>query len=154
MSNAPPGEDFERTTRVEGREGIYSANVSRAWEIWGPNGGYMATIALRAAGAEAQGPSPTSFYCQFLRVARFEQIEARVTVLQRGRRAESIRVSLVQDGKPVLEGLLRTAAPGEGLEHTAYTAPQVATPEALPTSDELYRPGQARFPFWDNIQAA
>ena len=42
--------DFDIDTRVEGSGGRYRANISREWEIWGPNGGYVAAIALRAAG--------------------------------------------------------------------------------------------------------
>ena len=146
------GEDFEHATRVRGGGGTYQATLSPAWEIWGPNGGYMATIALRAAGAEAKIPSPVSFYAQFLRVARFDTIEARVTVVQSGRRSESIRVSLVQDGKAVLEGLLRTALPGEGLEHTAFTAPQIPPPEALPRAEDLRGADSPAYRFWQNIE--
>jgi acyl-CoA thioesterase-2 len=149
---APAAEDFELATRVEGKGGLYTAVVSPGWEIWGPNGGYMATLALRAAAAEAQIKNPASLYCQFLRPARFDRIEARVTVAHSGRRAEAIRVSLLQDDKPVLEGLLRTALPGEGLEHARFRAPEVAPPEGLPTLDELLPEGKS-FPFWKNIEA-
>ena len=34
-------------------DGRYRAHVSRDWEIWGPEGGYIASLALRAAGAES-----------------------------------------------------------------------------------------------------
>src|SRR5207237_398747 len=93
--------------------------------------GAIAVALGRPAGAEAAIKNPATFYCQFLRVARFEAIEAAVAVVQAGRRSESIRVSLVQGGKPVLEGLLRTALPGDGIEHEAYTAPEVPAPETL-----------------------
>ena len=46
--------DFEVDTRLEGGDGRYRALVSKDWEIWGPNGGYMAALALRAAGREAR----------------------------------------------------------------------------------------------------
>jgi len=150
--SATAAEDFELATRMEGGDGRYTAVVSPAWEIWGPNGGYMATLALRAAAAEAQIKHPASFYCQFLRPARFDRIEGRVAVAHSGRRAEAIRVSLLQDDKPVLEGLLRTAMPGEGLEHVNLRAPEVAPPEGLPSLDELLPKGKS-FPFWKNIEA-
>ncbi len=146
-------QSFEHDTRVERKNGVYSAFVSPAWEIWGPNGGYMASIAMRAAACEAQIRAPASFYCQFLRVARFDAIEAKVTVVQSGRRSEAIRVSLVQDDKPVAEALLRTALPGEGLEHTAYRAPEAPAPESLPAFDDLRRSDQPKFSFWNNIEA-
>jgi acyl-CoA thioesterase II len=144
--------DFEQATRVEGKNGVYGASVSPAWEIVGPNGGYMASIAMRAAAREAQIRSPASFYCQFLRVARFEAIEARVNVVQSGRRSEAIRVSLLQDDKPVAEALLRNALPGEGLEHTAYRAPEAPDPESLPAFEDLRRPDMPKLPFWDNVE--
>jgi acyl-CoA thioesterase-2 len=112
----------------------------------------MATLALRAGAAEAQIKRPVSFYCHFLRVARYDQIEARVSVAQRGRRAESLRISLLQDERPVLEALLRTALAGEGLEHEAVRAPQVEGPESLPTFEELRRPEWPRFSFWENLE--
>jgi acyl-CoA thioesterase len=42
--------DLEQATHVDGRSGRYQARLSEDWEIWGPNGGYLAAIALRAAG--------------------------------------------------------------------------------------------------------
>src|SRR5262245_24033810 len=99
--------DFDRDTRVDGGSGVYTAVVSPHWEIWGPVGGYMATIALRAGMAEAQIQHPASIYVQFLRPARFDRVDARVDVVHAGKRAESIRVSITQEGKPVVEALLR-----------------------------------------------
>lgn len=152
MHSPAPPENLELATRVEGGAGTYTAALSPRWEIWGPNGGYLAAIALRAAGAEAAIKNPATFYCQFLRVARFEAIDASVSVVQSGRRSESIRVSLTQAGKPVLEGLLRTALPGDGLEHEAYSAPEVPAPETLPTYESLLHAHHPRFTFWDNIE--
>jgi hypothetical protein len=57
----------------------------------------MATLALRAGVAEAHIKRPVSFYCHFLRIARFDRIEVRVNIVQRGRCSESLRVSLVQE---------------------------------------------------------
>ena len=65
--------DLEIDTRVEGGDGRYRALVSRDWEIWGPNGGYVAAIALRAGGREAAIERPASFACHFLSVARLTQ---------------------------------------------------------------------------------
>jgi len=143
---------FDKDTQVVGENGVYEANVSPAWEIWGPNGGYMAAIAMRAAARESRLSRPASFYCQFLRVARFDAITAHVQVVQNGRRSESIRVSLVQDDKPVLEGLLRTAVAAEGLVHTACQSPAVPAPETLQTRETLSGTGIPSHPFWHNIE--
>ena len=35
-------------TAVDGTDGSYRAVLSKDWEIWGPMGGYVAAVALRA----------------------------------------------------------------------------------------------------------
>jgi acyl-CoA thioesterase-2 len=147
--------DLERDTQlvpVAGRDGHYRAQLSRDWEIWGPNGGYLAAIALRAGGLGAAIPRPASFNAHFLRVADFAEVDVRVEALRRGRRSESLRVSMEQAGKPVLEALLRTAADGPGLEHDVAEAPDVADPEGL-ERPEFLRKGPPPYPFWDNLDA-
>ena len=45
MSHSPiENGDFERDTAVHGENGRYRARVSQAWEIWGPNGGYITFV--------------------------------------------------------------------------------------------------------------
>src|SRR3954470_181632 len=84
-------------------DGRYRAKLSRDWEIWGPMGGYVAAIALRAAGAAASLARPARFFCHYLSVARFETIDIDVTSIRRGRSAETLRVSLSQGEKAVME---------------------------------------------------
>ncbi len=147
--------DLAEDTRIEPLgDGRYRADVSRDWEIWGPNGGYMAAIALRAAGAEAAIDRPASFGAHFLSIARFEPVELAVDVLRRGRRAESLRVSIQQGERRVLEAWVRTAAEGEGLEHDRVAPPEVPEPEALRPIEELV-PDDAPppYPFWQNLES-
>jgi acyl-CoA thioesterase-2 len=149
----PGGADLERATRVEARDGGYVAQLSRDWEIWGPNGGYLATIALRTAGAVAQIQRPASFNCHFLSSPAFEAVRLDVRVLKRGRRAESLAVEMTQAGKPILHALVRTAADAPGYEHQHAQAPAVPPPGALKTYAELLpsrRPPP--FSFWDNVE--
>ena len=61
--------DLAADTKVTGSVGRYSARLSRDWEIWGPNGGYIASIALRAAGAHSRFGRPVSIVGHFLGVA-------------------------------------------------------------------------------------
>jgi len=78
--------DFEVDTRLEpigGNE--FKGTLSRDWEIWGPNGGYLAAIALRAVGQVAQVPRPTSFAGHFISVGQFDEIDVRVETLRAGR---------------------------------------------------------------------
>ncbi len=144
--------DFERDTAVEGGDGRYTAQLSRDWEIWGPNGGYLAAVALRAAGSEAAIPRPAVFSCHFLRVADFRSVDLEVVALRRGRRSESFRVSMSQDGKPVLEAMVRTAAEGPGLEHDASETPEMPDPESLKSMDDLVPEGVERHAFWQNFE--
>lgn len=145
--------DFEHETRVAtDGAGSYRAALSRDWEIWGPNGGYLCAIALRAASLEAQIPRPVALYCHYLRVAHFTEVELRVTVLGRTRRSESLRVSMTQDGKPILEAMIRTAARGEGLAHVDVIAPSVPPPEDLINAEALLTPAHGkRHAFWKNF---
>ncbi len=148
--------DFEVDTRLEplAEEGAFRGELSPDWEIWGPNGGYVAAMALRAVGLRAAIPRPVCMSGHFLRVADFGPVELRVEALRQGRRSESFRVSVTQHGKGVFEGLARTAAEGPGLDHRHAAAPEVPEPETLQTPRELRAPDDPGppFPFWDNFE--
>src|SRR5258706_48773 len=58
-----------RDTAVEQiDEHRYRATLDKDWEIWGPCGGYTASVALRAVGASSAHPRPASFFCHYLSV--------------------------------------------------------------------------------------
>jgi acyl-CoA thioesterase-2 len=145
--------DLDHATRVTPKDDGYVACLSKDWEIWGPNGGYLATIALRAAGAVAQIKRPASFYCHFLSSPAFDVVELEVSVLRQGRRAESFAVEMTQLGKPVLQAMVKTAAEAPGYSHQHPSAPEVPLPENLKTYEELH-PARQRPPssFWENIE--
>jgi len=136
---------LDGATRLEGDAGHYSTRLSDAWELWGPSGGYLAAIALRAAGLGAEIPRPASFYCHFLSVPAFEEVELTVELLKRGRRSESLAVRMTQREKPILHALVRTAAEAPGYEHQEPEAPEIALPDAsAPVS-------RTKYPFWNNV---
>lgn len=145
--------DLEHATRVAPDDGSYTAQLSKDWEIWGPNGGYLATIALRAAGMVAQIKRPASFYCHFLSSPAFDTVELKVSLLRGGRRAESLAVQMTQQGKPVLQAMVKTAAEAPGYSHQHPSAPTVPLPGTLKTYEELF-PARRRppFSFWENIE--
>ncbi len=145
--------NLERDTALEGGNGRYRAVLSRDWEIWGPNGGYLAAIALRAAGCETAAGRPASFAAHYLSVARFEPVDLDVEVLRRGRRAASMRVSMSQEGRRILEAIVWTANVAEGLEHETAQPPEVPRPGALKNVEELRgEDAEPRFRFWDNLE--
>jgi len=144
--------DFEVDTRVHGQAGRYQANLSGDWEVWGPNGGYIAAIALRAAGQEAAISRPASFACHFLATARFEPVDLEVAAVHKGRRSESFHVVMRQAGRPILQAIVRTAVEGPGLEHDVARMPDVPDPESLKSWDELKPDDGPPYPFWMNIE--
>ncbi|MCG8589590.1 MAG: thioesterase family protein [Proteobacteria bacterium] len=149
--------DLERDTRLQPEAADadskrFRVALSSDWEIWGPNGGYLAVIALRAAGCVARIPRPVSYSGHFLSVARFDEVELVVTPLRLGRRSESLRVSMQQAGKPVLEAIVRTAAEGPGLVHEFGERPSAPGPDGLRAWDELSNDGPG-YPFWQNLEA-
>ena len=153
--------DFEVETRLEPVEGPagntdqtarFRADLHEDWRIWGPNGGYVAAIALRAAGRVARVQRPASFSGHFLSVARFGPVDVEVTTLRAGRRAESFRVSIRQGERVILEALVRTAGEGPGLEHDVARFPDVPDPDSLKSREELQpRDGPDRHRFWNNF---
>ncbi len=144
--------DFEADTRVEGGNGRYRASISRDWEIWGPNGGYVATIALRAAGLEAAIKRPATFSCHFLSRAQFAPVDLEVTTVHGGRRAESLHVTMRQEGRAILQAILRTAAEGPGLEHHVAAMPDVPDPDSLKSWEEMHPDEPESYPFWQNLE--
>lgn len=136
---------LDEATRLEGEDGRFSTRLDDAWEIWGPSGGYLAAIALRAAGRLAEIPRPASFYCHFLSPPAFDDVELRVEVLKRGRRSEALAAAMTQQGKPILQALVRTAAEAPGYQHQEPEAPAVAPPNASAPVNP------AKYSFWNNL---
>src|SRR5947199_10840029 len=102
--------DLAIDTAVEGHDGRYTARFSRDWEIWGPMGGYVAAVALQAAGAHSRFDRPASLVGHFLGVADFREVQLTTVTKRAASRAESIAVSMTQDGKHVFEALVWNVA--------------------------------------------
>src|SRR3546814_7413365 len=85
-------------------------------------GGYIASFALRAAGASSPHAHPAAFSCHYLGVARFEPIDIRSESRKEGRGATSQRVEISQDGRAVLDAMVWSAPVGEGLRSEAHTS--------------------------------
>jgi acyl-CoA thioesterase len=145
--------DLDADTRLEGGDGRYTVALSADWKIWGPNGGYVAAIALRAAGLESKLARPASFSCQFLEAGAFEPAQVRVEPLRRGKAAEAFGVSLEQSGRRLLAANVWTVGELDGLEHDTSTAPRVPSPEALLPIEKLLAGIEAPppHPFWGNL---
>src|SRR5690242_16275955 len=87
--------------RVDERR--YRATLNKDWEIWGPMGGYIASVALRAVGDASAFSRPASFSCHYLSVAAFDEVEVEVTQLRGSRVAGSYRAEITQGDRSILE---------------------------------------------------
>jgi acyl-CoA thioesterase II len=141
--------EFAEATRVEGGAGRYRAALAPEWFAWGPMGGYVAAIALRAIAATATQPRPATFACQFLRAGRAGPAEVEVESLRAGRRSEALRATLAQDGKPLLAATAWFVAEDlDGFAHDEAVMPSLPAPEALRSYAELAPNYAEWFPMW------
>jgi acyl-CoA thioesterase-2 len=145
------------TTVVERGEGRYSARLSEDWAIWGPNGGYVASVALRAAGLATGRERPASFLGHLLGVAAFDEVDVTAVVLRRSRFATAVRVGIEQAGQPILEALVwGVDGGGVTLDHEVPTAPEVPPPDELLSHDDrmaaLADEAPPQYRFWDNLE--
>jgi acyl-CoA thioesterase-2 len=149
-----PMGDFAADTAVQGSDGRYRAHLSRDWEIWGPNGGYLASIALQAAGAATPLRRPATFSCHFLSVADFGDVDVNVTTLRSSKRAASLRIAMTQKQNPILEAIVWVVAAAAGLQHDVAQMPRVPPPEQLQSVDDLITADdrELRHPFWNNLE--
>ena len=144
--------DLGNDTAVDGSGGRYRATVSGDWEIWGPMGGYVAAIALRAAAAEAPaGLEPASFTCQFLSPARFETIDIDVVVRRKARRAAAVTARVEQDGVAILDAQVWFATPTDVVRHDHAKVHRHGHPDDHPPIS-AYTDEQPMFAFWENFE--
>lgn len=135
------------------------ADVSRDWEIWGPNGGYVSSIALRAAGLLAPaGHRPASLSVQYVSVGGFGETECRVTPVKQGRTAWLLNIELVQQDKTFLQAQVWTVARDDGPEVMDAVMPDVPPPADLKTygqhvAEHYGEAAPAPHVFWRNIEA-
>ena len=138
---------------VDGDVTRLRAELSPAWEVWGPVGGYVAAIALRALAAGTELPRPASFHCNFLSVARFGAVDLEVATLRRGKRSHALRVAMTQQGQPILTATAWFVADGmAGLAHDHARAPDVPPPGALQSYAERADNYADWYPFWRSVE--
>lgn len=146
--------DLRTDTEVTGAGGRWQAKVSDDWNLWGPNGGYLAAIALRAAGRQAPGMRPASMECHFLHAARPGDVQVVTQTLKASARAQSVRVTLRQNGRDILAGLVWAIGRElDGLPPRSAPPPQAPGPDGLKPFPELVPPGHAYTEsFWSHVE--
>lgn len=148
-------DDFQYATILEEKEkNRWRANVYEDWALWGPAGGYLTALALRAAGEATSFDRPASLSCQFLNIAKFEPLDITVCSLRQGKRSEALRVELTQGDKLILTALIwaKNGEPAESMmQHDYCGVRQIPRPENLRTIAELY-PDRKQLPFMARMQ--
>lgn len=132
----------------------YRATLDSGWDIWGPAGGYIAAIALRAVRARAaQGHRPVTITGQFVRVARPGALDVRIDAIKEG--ASSLfAVTLAQEDRPIFLAQVWTTARNDPSLPVMPTMPDVPPPDELRDQDELAAErGLQPNRFWRNLEA-
>lgn len=141
-------DDFELATRLKViGPSIWEGELREDWGLWGPAGGYVTALALRAAGQATEQARPVSMTCHFVRVGKFAPVQIHVEHLKQGRRSELLRVDLRQEDKLIFTAQV-WVLPNElpGIEHDFTQLSGLPDPENLPTWEELF-PDQPPFDF-------
>jgi acyl-CoA thioesterase len=130
------------------------ASLSPHWAVWGPNGGYLAAIALRAAMARSRLPRPAGFQCHFLATGEFGPVDLRVQSLGGGKRAESLRVAVLQGDRLLASAAVWMVDDGlEGFEHDFGLPPDAPSPASLRGYQDLAGEEYAQwYPIWRSIE--
>jgi acyl-CoA thioesterase II len=145
---------FASDTEVFERDGKLSAVLSRDWEIWGPNGGYIASIALRAAGKIAPPDHrPATFSCQYLSVGQFAPVDIDADAVRKGRNVWCINVAILQNGKRLLQAQVCTTNKQDGPSKVDRKFPDVKHHKDLKTWAELFPDAGESFAFWRNFES-
>ncbi|WP_157407953.1 acyl-CoA thioesterase [Actinomadura atramentaria] len=145
--------DLDIASAVTGADGEWTAEIDESTQIWGPNGGFLAVLMLRAAGRHMDGGlRPASVDCHFVSSPRPGTVRLTTTTLRRTARTHSVRVVMSQNDRPVVHGLVWGVADGlDGLPERSLASPGGPPPETLPTIQEILGPGHAgrKEKFWD-----
>lgn len=147
--------DFLADSEVRFDDGaeIGRVELSPRWAVWGPNGGYLAAIALRAAMARSRLPRPASFHCHFLAIGEFAPAALHVSTQGGGKRAESLRVEIVQEGRTLLSASVWMVDEGlGGYTHDFGRAPAVPPPGDLRSYHDLVDNYDEWYPIWRSME--
>ncbi len=138
---------FDADTALEpAGEGRVRATVSRSWFVAdGPNGGFIAALAVRALRETVPDLPPRSLTLHFLVAPAEGPVELACAIVRRGRTTAFLRLELIQDGAPVVLGLAACAPWRPDAPSFADVAPApLADPDDC-VRVEPGRPGQPAF---------
>jgi acyl-CoA thioesterase II len=144
--------NLQDATSVATVDNSHTTFIDPEWCVWGPIGGYVASIALRAVGfAVPANHRPVTLTCQFLAKGEPGRAEVIVEPLKTGS-TSFFNVRLVQKGELFLQAQVCTTAKSDGPDQVGVAAPDVPRPEALESfATQLERFGHTPMGFWKNV---
>ena len=132
--------DFDRETAVvELGDGVYRADLSPAWSVHrGPNGGYLAAVALRAL-TEAVGDAERSPRSLTIHYAAPPAAPASLSL--RPPPVLALVPAIGANATPTIGGPAAAAGPGESVEQPNAHSPMHAYTTERRLIDNLHSPG-------------
>jgi acyl-CoA thioesterase len=120
----------------------WSAEIRPGWRSIGgaPNGGYLLSLALAAAGRTLPGQEPFTATAHFLRPAELGRADLDVDVVRTGRVKSTLEVRLSQAGKERVRVLTTmgarppAAGAAQSLAAAAAAAPAIPRPDRCPSA--------------------
>ena len=143
--------DFERDTEVRVTEEGLRTALSPNWQVTGPQGGYVAAIALRAMALLVQPEFvPVALTAQYLTAAAAGPAEVEARLLRQGRQAAFTTARVFQGERNELGASASFFHPVDGPARLALTPPALPGPDACIPMATPAPPGQT-FPFHENF---
>lgn len=130
------------STITVGPDGRRTARVGPEWDAFGPNGGFLTMVAVRAAATMTRPATlPHTVQCQFLRAPKHGELTLDTELIGRSTRSDVVRVVATQGDRTVLTALARSTEPvRSGVTADAGRPPEVPDPGFLRSTDELLPP--------------
>lgn len=138
-------DDGLQVTRLS--DGNYTAKLSPIWDVWGPNGGYLCALLLRAVGLQTERAVPVSFSGQYLGTPSYGEVSITVELIKRGKTASAYSVYMEQGGKVMLNAMVWTGDPKKGM---AYQVQRLPT-HYIPLAEAGNRPPVGPMAMWKNL---
>lgn len=128
---------FERDTSVDAVEaGIFEGHVTRDWWIiFGPNGGFLAAMIVKAMGAavDDHARSPRSLTIHYAAAPKEGPVRIATTVERIGRSLTTVSARMEQEGRLIALAIGAFSAPRRAaVEFSDARPPTVPLPEEVP----------------------
>ena len=140
-------------------DGRFEADLSPEWEVWGPQGGYLASVALRAAGVASDRARPASINTHFVGAGASGPVTVTTTVNRATKVGTSVSVEVTQPSDRGERLLLTAIVWGvddelPGLEHQVDDTPigNMRPDDLTDMATLMADRGGPPHPFWHNLE--